>query len=714
MLGNDRIAVLRRLDLGARGALLAAGLLAQWAMWMDAPAWVYPAAAVALVVLSAESARRPFVAPASVRFGARSSWRRRNAYRIVACVALAEVCVGVVGTLPFSGVVPMAVPVGVLLVTVQGAQVQTIESRRDAVVGLVVLAAMLADAGYFAHNARLAFAVVPAVVMLLAAAVLLQRGSVLARTRAAIGLPRAAVVRTILMPVTAAIVIAVLAFLAMPNSLRLGTTTHTGHVAHAAAVSETATPGLNPGATSMDLRVRAELSDQPVFAVAASSPSYWQGAVFDTFDGSSWTTTGAVGNDAQPSSSAQAVTSTLPIRTDTVRVLSPGGLDVVLAPGTPTAYSGPGEMVAGADGAALLSGGDTTTPWTYQVSSASPASSAAALSAATGSDPSDPKWTAVEPGLPTRVRTLAAQLTSSAPTRYDAVTAVDDYLQTHETYDLTSPVPAPRQDAIDDFLFISHRGFCEQFASAAVIMLRSTGIPARLVTGYSQGDLTSEPGARVMRGTDAHAWIQVWYPGVGWVNSDPTTAAVLPAATATAATPTTATPTTATSTTARPAAALDRHPLPLAATMHAMPGGRLGWLVALVSLLVVAAGTALLIGVRRRRRPGLLTIPVTDEPRPGDGPVLRAYMRLDAALGGQAREPEQTQRVVAPHLEIAGCSRAELAAALNCLERECYAVVSPTSAEVAMAVDVFDRIHGSLHSSLHSSLHGSLKSALVP
>ena len=572
MLGNDRVGVLRRLDLAARGALLAAGLLAQWAMWMDAPAWVYPAAAVVLVVLSAESARRPFVAPVGARFGARSGWRRRNAYRIVACVALAEVCVGVVGTLPFSGAVPMAVPIGVLLVTVQGAQVQTIESRRDAVLGLVIVAAMLADAGYFAPNARVALALVPAVVLLLVALALLQRGSVLARTRAAVGLPRAAVLRTLFMPVTVAIVIAALAFLAMPNSLRLGTTTHTGHVTLAAAAGDTATPGLSPTATTMDLRVRAQLSTQPVFAVSASSPSYWQGEVFDTFNGNSWTATGAAGaagDDAQQ----------LPVRTDTVQVLSSGGLDVVMAPGEPTAYSGPGEMVAGADGSALLSGGDTTTPWTYEVSSASPAASAAALSVATGSDPADPKWTAVEPGLPARVRTLAAQLTASAPTRYDAVTAVDTYLQTHETYDLTSPVPAPGHDAVDDFLFVSHHGFCEQFASAAVIMLRSTGIPARLVTGYSQGDLASVPGERVMRGTDAHAWIQVWYPGVGWVNSDPTAASVLPAAPPTVA---------------APAAAPNRHPLPLATAMRAMPGGRLGWLVLLVSVIVIGAGTALL------------------------------------------------------------------------------------------------------------------------
>jgi len=673
LLGNDRVVVLRRLDLAARSALLAAGLLAQWAMWMDAPAWVYPGAAVVLVVLSAESARRPFVAPVGARFGAGSGRRRRTAYRIVACVALVEICVGVVGSLPFSGAVPMAVPIGVLLLTVQGAQVQTIESRRDAAVGLVVVAAMLADEGVFAHNARPALVVLPAVVLLLVAAALLQRGSVLAGTRTAIGLPRAATLRTPFVPVTTAIVIGAIAFLGMPNSLRLGTRTTVGHVALAAAGSDTATAGradLDPSTARLDLRVRGTLSDQPVFAVAANSPSYWQGAVFDTFDGSSWTAT-AAGSDAQPSTSA------LPVRTDTVRVLSPRGLDVVMAPGAPTAYSGPGEMVAGADGTALLKGAGATSPWTYQVSSASPASGESALRAARGSDPSDSKWTAVEPGLPTRVRDLAAQLTASAPTRYDAVSAVDGYLQTHETYELTSPIPAPGQDAVDDFLFVSHRGFCEQFASAAVVMLRSADIPARLVTGYSHGDLTSQPGERVMRGTDAHAWIQVWYPGVGWVNSDPTAAAALPAPAAPAT-----------------VAAPDRHPLPLATTVRAMPGGRLGWLVALAGCMAVAA---LFMGVRRRRRPGTLTMLVTDAARPGDGPVLQAYVRLDAALGGQAREPEQTLRVVAGHLDTAGCSDAELAAAMNCLERECYAIVPPAPAEVAMAVDVFDRLHASLN-----------------
>jgi len=681
---SGRVGVLRRLDVGARAALLASGLLAQWAMWMVAPSWVYPAAALVLIALSVESARRPFVAPVGARFGAGSSRRRRNAYRIVACVALVDVCVGIVGSVPVAGAVPMAVPLGVLLLTVQGAQVATIESRRDAIVGLFVVVGMLADAGFFARNARPAVPITSSAVMLLIAAALLQRGSVLARTRAAVAMPAAAVSRTLLIPVTTAVVIGAIAFLAMPNSLQLGTRAVVGQVSVGGDGTGAAMEGraaLDPGASSLDLRVRGDLSDQPVFAVAASSPPYWQGSIFDTFDGTRWTATGAAGGAVSgaatgaATATAQLVAAAQPVRTDSVRVLSPGGLDEVVAPGAPSAYSGPGQMVVGADGNASLTSAGATAPWTYQVSSTTATGGPTALRAATGSDPNDLKWTAVEPGLPARVRELATQLTASAATRYDAVSAVDSYLQAHETYDLTAPVPAPGQDAVDDFLFVSHRGFCEQFASAAVIMLRSTGIPARLVTGYSQGDLASEPGERVMRGADAHAWIQVWYSGVGWVASDPTASAVLPAAPMPAAT----------------TGAPQRQPVHLATAMQMMPGGRVGWLVALVGATALAGCGAWVAGVMRRRRPGP-TRPTPADPRPGDGPILRAYVRLDAVMGGYGRAPAETLRDVAHHLDAAACTPAEVAIALDCLERECYAIVPPAVSEVEVAVDVFDRL----------------------
>ena len=116
------------------------------------------------------------------------------------------------------------------------------------------------------------------------------------------------------------------------------------------------------------------------------------------------------------------------------------------------------------------------------------------------------------------MRQLSAELVAGAPTRYDAVLAVERYLRANATYRLDSPVPPRGQDAVDHFLFEARTGFCEQFASAEAVLLRAAGIPARLATGFSGGSGTAD--GRLLKAADAHAWVEVWYPGVGWAASD--------------------------------------------------------------------------------------------------------------------------------------------------------------------------------------------------
>ena len=111
-----------------------------------------------------------------------------------------------------------------------------------------------------------------------------------------------------------------------------------------------------------------------------------------------------------------------------------------------------------------------------------------------------------------------------------AVRAIEAYLRDHERYRLDSPVPGLGEDSVDNFLFTAHSGFCEQFASAEVVLARSVGIPARLVTGYAvdANDAATVPGAQsgvVVRGTSAHAWVEVSLDGASWVTSDPTAGA---------------------------------------------------------------------------------------------------------------------------------------------------------------------------------------------
>jgi transglutaminase-like putative cysteine protease len=442
-----------------------------------------------------------------------------------------------------------------------------------------------------------------------------------------------------------------------------------------------------------------------VFAVPANTPAYWQGAVYDSFDGTRWTTTSAdlvkpwaVDNSGRGTSQTGSVDHLAPSggtaasRTDTVDVLTAQPLDTVFAPGRATSYAGAGQVSSDGDGATRLTGGPAKGD-RYVVASTQVTASPPVLRAGAGPDATDPRWTALPPQLPTRIADLAAGLAASTATRYDAVVAVEDYLRTHATYDLNSPLPAPGADAVDDFLFISRRGFCEQFASAAVIMLRTRGIPARLVTGYSQGETSG--GTRVMRASDAHAWVQVWYQGTGWVDSDPTASAV-PVAHPAANPEVTATPTPAPAShpaTAHPAAATPAaaaFPL-LARSVHALPAGRFGWLAAIVLAVVVTLMITRLIPLLYRR----LRKGADDDWKHGKvGPVLQAYLRLDDALAGvrRGRAPDETLREVSRRLGGQLATAAEVADALRCLERECYGIAALSASDVNTAVAVFDRL----------------------
>lgn len=88
--------------------------------------------------------------------------------------------------------------------------------------------------------------------------------------------------------------------------------------------------------------------------------------------------------------------------------------------------------------------------------------------------------------------------------------------------------PEPLQDQqIDDFLFRTHRGFCEHYAGSFVFLMRAAGVPARVVVGYLGGEVNAVSGDIIVRQYDAHAWAEVWLDGRGWVRVDPT-AAVAP------------------------------------------------------------------------------------------------------------------------------------------------------------------------------------------
>jgi transglutaminase-like putative cysteine protease len=96
-----------------------------------------------------------------------------------------------------------------------------------------------------------------------------------------------------------------------------------------------------------------------------------------------------------------------------------------------------------------------------------------------------------------------------------------------EPFEYTMRPPRLADNAVDEFLFETRKGFCEHYASAFTVVMRAAGIPARVVTGYQGGEFNPYGGYLIVRQSDAHAWSEVWIDGRGWTRVDPT-AAVAP------------------------------------------------------------------------------------------------------------------------------------------------------------------------------------------
>jgi transglutaminase-like putative cysteine protease len=122
-----------------------------------------------------------------------------------------------------------------------------------------------------------------------------------------------------------------------------------------------------------------------------------------------------------------------------------------------------------------------------------------------------------------RVPRLAQEITRSASNNYDKAVAIEHYLQTRYGYTLNLPSTVP-EDPIANFLFERKQGHCEYFASAMAVMLRTLGIPSRVVTGFRSDEFNDLTGNYVVRAKDAHAWVEAYFPGFGWETFDPTPA----------------------------------------------------------------------------------------------------------------------------------------------------------------------------------------------
>lgn len=164
----------------------------------------------------------------------------------------------------------------------------------------------------------------------------------------------------------------------------------------------------------------------------------------------------------------------------------------------------------------------------YTISSLIPALSTDELSAL-------PDWNAMTPlpaeyaiyldlpaSVTVRTRALAADLTADADTLFARATAIERYLRTFP-YDLTvSAPPEDITDVADYFLFDLQRGYCDYYATAFVVLARAAGIPARFVTGFTNGSWSQTEQVWTVAEADAHSWPEVYFPEVGWIPFEPT------------------------------------------------------------------------------------------------------------------------------------------------------------------------------------------------
>lgn len=141
-----------------------------------------------------------------------------------------------------------------------------------------------------------------------------------------------------------------------------------------------------------------------------------------------------------------------------------------------------------------------------------------------------PEWVAerylqLPDGFSPRIEALAREIASAYDNPYDQSVAITNYLRNEIEYVSEVTIPEGTADALEYFLFESKQGFCNYYASTEVLMLRSLGIPARLAVGYAEGqadDSELNEFIYIVRERDFHAWPEVYFPGYGWIEFEPT------------------------------------------------------------------------------------------------------------------------------------------------------------------------------------------------
>lgn len=284
-------------------------------------------------------------------------------------------------------------------------------------------------------------------------------------------------------------------------------------------------------AGSLDTAARGQLGNTVVMEVRASVPSFWIGETYDHWTGQSWTAT-----DSRSATLGGGSPFSLPPQAGTPAA---GGVDDLQ---TFYVKDATADLIFHADQAQQLwfptskvylqPDGTMISPIglgkgaIYTVDSTVSQPTAAELRTAP-----DPGTTTNDTQLPkpyADVHQLAASVTAGATTHYDKIQALIGWIGANTKYATDIPPLPAGGDSVEEFLFGNRTGFCEQISTSLTVMLRTLGIPAREAVGYVPGPYNPITDLYQVRAEDAHAWVQAYFTGYGWVSFDPT--AVVPLA----------------------------------------------------------------------------------------------------------------------------------------------------------------------------------------
>lgn len=298
--------------------------------------------------------------------------------------------------------------------------------------------------------------------------------------------------------------------------------------------------GTGPGGSgargdTLVLKEPPPLTTEVVFLAAPPSPNpadvptvrYWRGIAYETYTGRAWQNQNhQLKDDALERAGPAANEARFPAAVS-VQIVKPSS-DVLYLPDRPARLSRAyklqtpqSEQIEPEDFAALRLRRVPNNPVAYAAVVYLSAASVEELRAA-GTD--YPAWVAryrqLPPGLPARVQELAQQLTAGLNTPYDKAVAIERYVRDLPQNPEIKAPPTGR-DAVEYYLFDVKGGYFDYAATAMAVLLRSVGVPARLVTGYVAETLDPQARAYVVQEKDRSAWVEVYFPEYGWVPFEP-------------------------------------------------------------------------------------------------------------------------------------------------------------------------------------------------